>query len=187
VADGLYDYDHNSGADEAGELLPQRVEGDLKNKVTDATDVEKDEASPDDEGSCRPRLAEKPAKRRVLSNRIIVTAEETPARRLVLKMVELQEQLAVINNRVMSGLAVTEEDWATVRRLSSKLGSTFDNEVEFAWEKNSNRRHSSGGEIAMKDEATDTETSSRERVIKEEPEVEGNSQSVRFECEKDAR
>jgi hypothetical protein len=74
--------------------------------------------------------------RRSLSNTIRVKCDETPARRLVLKMVDLQEQLLAVNGRIMSGLAVSEEEWIAVRELTSKLGATFNDDVDFTWENN---------------------------------------------------
>jgi hypothetical protein len=68
------------------------------------------------------------------SSRILVQCDEPPSRRLLLKMVKLQEQLSEINSRIMSGLAVSEEEWNTIRTMSSKLGSTFTDDVDFAWD-----------------------------------------------------
>jgi len=74
-------------------------------------------------------------RRRESSRRpIIVKREETPARRLVLKMVDLQEHLAAVNERIMSGLAVSDDDWVSLRRLSGRLGDSFRDEVKFSWE-----------------------------------------------------
>jgi hypothetical protein len=51
-------------------------------------------------------------------------------------MVDLQEQLLAVNGRIMSGLAVSEDEWIAVRELTSKLGATFKDDVDFAWENN---------------------------------------------------
>jgi hypothetical protein len=75
-----------------------------------------------------------PPRSRTPSNRILVKCDEPPSQRLLLNMVDLQGQLSAINNRVMSGIAVSEEEWNSVRKLSSKLGSTFNNDVDFAWD-----------------------------------------------------
>jgi hypothetical protein len=72
--------------------------------------------------------------KRYSSGRMFVQCDEPPSRRLLLKMVELQEQLSAINSRIMSGIAVSEEEWNTVRTMSSKLGSTFNDDVDFAWD-----------------------------------------------------
>jgi hypothetical protein len=87
----------------------------------------------DDDNSKR-RANGLPPRRRTPSSRILVQCDEPPSRRLLLKMVDLQEQLSAINSRIMSGIAVSEEEWNTVRKLSSKLGSTFNDDVDFAWD-----------------------------------------------------
>jgi hypothetical protein len=74
-----------------------------------------------------------------VSNTIMIQCDETPARGLVLKMVDLQEQLLAVNGRIMSGIAVSEEEWIAVRELTSKLGATFNDEVNFAWENNNTK------------------------------------------------
>lgn len=73
-------------------------------------------------------------KNKHLSRRIIVTENETPARRLVLKMLDLHDQLEALNNKIMSGLTATEEDWNVVTKLTSRLDRTFTDEVEFEWD-----------------------------------------------------
>jgi hypothetical protein len=85
------------------------------------------------EGSFRIKLSYLPS-RTTLSNTIMVQCDETPARRPVLKMVDLQEQLVAVNGRIMSGLAVSEDEWIAVRELTSKPGATFNYDVNFAWE-----------------------------------------------------
>jgi len=79
------------------------------------------------------RLAHIPSGRN-LSDNIIVKPDETPARRLVLKMVDLQESLAEMNRRIMSGMAVPESEWERLRAMSSHLNTSFQQEVEFSWE-----------------------------------------------------
>ena len=66
---------------------------------------------------------------------IVVKQDETPSRRLVLKMIDLEKNLARVNRRIMSGTAVSEGEWETLRLMSTKLGSTFKNEVEFSWQR----------------------------------------------------
>jgi 7 transmembrane sweet-taste receptor of 3 GCPR len=65
---------------------------------------------------------------------IVVARNETPARRLVLRMVDLQEHLHSVNERIMSGLAVSEEEWTKLRKLCRNMGLVFTNEVRFEWE-----------------------------------------------------
>lgn len=79
---------------------------------------------------------------RILCNQIVVTKSETPARRLVLKMVDMQEHLARVNERIMSGVAVSEEDWRILRRMAGRLGDTFRDEVQFDWEKSEDLQQS---------------------------------------------
>jgi hypothetical protein len=64
----------------------------------------------------------------------VVAKNETPARRLVLRMVDLQEHLHSVNERIMSGLAVSEEEWTKLRKLCRNMGLVFTNEVRFEWE-----------------------------------------------------
>jgi hypothetical protein len=68
------------------------------------------------------------------ANRIVVATHETPARRLVLRMVDLQEHLYSVNERIMSGRAVSEEEWTKLRKLCTNMGHVFADEVRFEWE-----------------------------------------------------
>jgi 7 transmembrane sweet-taste receptor of 3 GCPR len=65
---------------------------------------------------------------------IVVATNETPARRLVLRMVDLQEHLNAVNERIMSGLAVSQDEWTKLRKLCRNMGLVFTNEVRFDWE-----------------------------------------------------
>ncbi|CAB9525103.1 DEP [Seminavis robusta] len=65
--------------------------------------------------------------------RMRVAPDETPARRLVLRMIDLQEQLSSVTYKVMSGLAVSEDDWDLLTSLNEKLYTTFEKDVEFSW------------------------------------------------------
>jgi hypothetical protein len=87
-----------------------------------------------DDGDSKRRANALSPKKRTPSSRILVKCDEPPSRRLLLKMVDLQQQLAAVNSRIMSGIAVAEEEWNTVRKMSSKLGSTFNDDVDFAWD-----------------------------------------------------
>jgi hypothetical protein len=69
-----------------------------------------------------------------LSSQILVDPDETPARRLVLKMLDLQEHLTRINRKVISGVAVSEEDWFSLRVTSNHLAVTMNEEVVFSLE-----------------------------------------------------
>lgn len=68
------------------------------------------------------------------SQRIILKEDEAPNRKLMLRLINVQSCLKDINERIMAGMAVPKEDWASLRRLSTGLGSTFNNQVVFAWE-----------------------------------------------------
>jgi hypothetical protein len=92
--------------------------------------------NPTNEETYKQTLASLPSRRRSMSSKILVQSDETPARRLVLKMVELQEELTAVNDHIMSGVAVSEEEWISVRGLIGTLGSTFHDDVDFAWENN---------------------------------------------------
>jgi hypothetical protein len=48
----------------------------------------------------KPPSEPKSKKKKRLADRIIVTEDETPARRLVLKMLDLQDQLEAVNNKI---------------------------------------------------------------------------------------
>jgi hypothetical protein len=127
-------------------------------------------SKPRNEASFKRRLHALPSQRRKFSNKILVKCDEPPARRLVLKMVDLQEQLAAVNERIMSGVVVSEEEWTTVRKLANRLGSTFNDDVDFAWENeivraNSTRSWKSG-------------YTSKEMVVEEETEEEVENDSV---------
>ena len=65
--------------------------------------------------------------------KIVVSPEETPPRRLVLKMVDLQEELAAVNKNIMSGLAVKPEAWDSVVDLVTRIEKNFREDVVFSW------------------------------------------------------
>lgn len=65
--------------------------------------------------------------------KIVVSPEETPPRRLVLKMVDLQEELAAVNKNIMSGLAVKPEAWDAVVDLVTRIEKNFREDVVFSW------------------------------------------------------
>ena len=63
---------------------------------------------------------------------LIVSQSETPSNHLVLKMYHLQAHLAEVNQRILSGAAVSKTDWETLRHLSTQMGDTF-HAVTFDW------------------------------------------------------
>ncbi|KAL7564037.1 hypothetical protein ACA910_006945 [Epithemia clementina (nom. ined.)] len=65
---------------------------------------------------------------------LLIEADQAPSRWLLLRMVDAQEHLSRVTQRLMSGMAVSQADWEHTRRLTRKMGETFSNEVLFAWE-----------------------------------------------------
>jgi len=64
----------------------------------------------------------------------VIESDQAPSRRVLLKMVDLQEHLNRITQRIMSGMAVSEEDWEQARSLGGKFGSMMNDDVAFSWE-----------------------------------------------------
>jgi hypothetical protein len=188
-----YEHSHTSALDDHDDDLAETTES------TSAWDIENMDISPDssayfprpqappersgdrhtprNEGRIKRTLQALPSQRRKLSNRIVIKCDEPPARRLVLKMFDLQEQLAKVNDRIMSGVVVSEDDWTTVRKLANRLGSTFNDHVDFAWEDDM-RANSSR---SLKYEYT-----SKEMIVEEETEDEAEKDAVvRFQGDSD--
>ena len=65
---------------------------------------------------------------------IRISDDETPTRRLVLRMVDLNSVLTRVNQRILSGLVVEHEDWKTLQEASVDLGTVFRDDVRFKWE-----------------------------------------------------
>jgi hypothetical protein len=66
---------------------------------------------------------------------IILSPDDTPPRRLVLKMIDLQEALTDLNGKVMSGLAVKPEAWDSITELITRLERNFREDIIFSWRK----------------------------------------------------
>jgi hypothetical protein len=49
-------------------------------------------------------------------------------------MVDLEFVLKRVNQRILSGLVVSHEDWKTLQEFSVDLGTVFSDEVKFKWE-----------------------------------------------------
>lgn len=64
---------------------------------------------------------------------ILIRQEESPSKRLILKMYNLQAQLVEVNQQIMSGRSVPKKEWERLRRMSTRLGDTFHN-VSFDWD-----------------------------------------------------
>ena len=63
---------------------------------------------------------------------MLISQNQTPPKRLILKMYHMQVHLADMNQRLMSGMAVSTSDWEKLRRLSTRMGDTF-HQVSFDW------------------------------------------------------
>ena len=122
------DLPHNHGEQKHQQQQRQRH---LYSSGTDTTDLSESERS--NANQLRTMLSQIPSTNR-LSPTMVVRPDETPARRLILKMVDLQESLSDMNRRIMSGQAVPEDEWERVRAMSYHLSTSFQHEVQFAWE-----------------------------------------------------
>ena len=65
---------------------------------------------------------------------IVISEFEPPARRLLLRMIDVQRMLKKVNQSMLTGLAVGREEWAEIRELCIALGDAFRDEVRFDWE-----------------------------------------------------
>lgn len=65
---------------------------------------------------------------------ITIEPDKAPSRRLLLKMVDLQEHLGRVTQRIMSGMAVSEADWEHARSLGGRFGHLMNDQVQFSWE-----------------------------------------------------
>jgi cadmium resistance protein CadD (predicted permease) len=195
TSDTDVDYEHSNTTtpddhdDEAAENKKPTSTGDTENMESSpdsSAEFPRPQAPPQSPGRPKPRNEESfkrrlhalPSQRRFLSNKILVKCDEPPARRLVLKMVDLQEQLAAVNERIMSGLVVSEDEWTTLRQLANRLGSAFNDDVDFAWENEmrANSARSWKNEYKSKDLTVEEET---------EEEVERDT-VVRFQGDEDS-
>jgi hypothetical protein len=194
VSDIDIDYEHSntSALDVHDDELVERREptsaGDTENMESSpdsSAEFPRPQAPPESPGRPKPRnevsfkrrLNALPSQRRYLSNRILVKCDEPPARRLVLKMVDLQEQLVAVNDRIMSGVVVSEDEWTTLRQSANRLGSAFNDDVDFAWENNMR---------ANAVRSWKSEYTSKELTVEEETEKEVKKNTVvRFHGDED--
>ena len=65
---------------------------------------------------------------------IYISNTTAPSRRLLIPLVEMQCTLQEMNQRIMSGLGVSENEWVTLRQQSLDLGHLFNDQVHFQWE-----------------------------------------------------
>jgi hypothetical protein len=76
-------------------------------------------------------------------------------------MVDLQEHLHSVNERIMSGLAVSEEEWTKLRKLCRNMGLVFTNEVRFELEPRATNDPESASLVEMDLQWTKTRTWNR--------------------------
>ena len=65
--------------------------------------------------------------------KIVVRQSEAPSKRLIIKMIQLQDELDHVTGRITSGLNVEPDDWESVRKCTNKLEDLF-SMVEFEWD-----------------------------------------------------
>lgn len=63
----------------------------------------------------------------------LIREGEVPSRRLTVQMLDLQDELDLITNRILSGLEVARGDWERVRHNTEQLDEVF-SLVRFDWE-----------------------------------------------------
>lgn len=102
----------------------------------------KPQAPPKTSKSGRQLRFDPPTQRRGLTRaasdrQIRVSPFETPSRRLVLKMADLQEVLTSLNTKIMSGLGTDTDDWDSAVDLVESLSSLFRDQVVFSWKRTS--------------------------------------------------
>jgi hypothetical protein len=57
--------------------------------------------------------------------RIVIRQGEAPSKKVVLRMVDLQQELEHVTKQVMCGLNVEPQDWQAVRKLTEQLSDVF--------------------------------------------------------------
>lgn len=70
-------------------------------------------------------------------SKIYISNTAAPSRRLLLPLVEMQSTLQGMNQRIMAGLGVSENEWESLRQQSIDLGQMFNDQVHFQWEQSS--------------------------------------------------
>lgn len=70
-------------------------------------------------------------------SKIYISNTAAPSRRLLLPLVEMQSTLQEMNQRIMAGLGVCENEWESLRQQSIDLGQMFNDQVHFQWERSS--------------------------------------------------
>jgi hypothetical protein len=73
-------------------------------------------------------------KKRNQSIHISMDNTDPPPRRLLLRMIDVNHTLGLVNRAILSGDQVTEESWEFLREAVVALGRVFEEEVVFDWE-----------------------------------------------------
>ena len=118
---------------------------------------------------------------RSTSEDLLIRHDQAPPKRLLVKMYDLQARLADVNQRILSGMAVPEEEWETLRRLTTRMGDTFKH-VSFAWKTNEMSTWSLENEEkngdAQSDDGPAEEAENNDSLPPEDFPDEANSQST---------
>jgi len=69
------------------------------------------------------------------TNKIVIKEGVAPSKTLVLGMVQLNQQISLVTQTVMSGLSVSRNEWESLRDLTGQLGLTFQDGIDFEWER----------------------------------------------------
>ena len=89
---------------------------------------------------------------------LLIETDHAPSRWLLLRMVDAQEHLSRVTQRITSGMAVSQSDWEHTRRLTRKMGDTFSNEVAFSWEVKIDEEEVEEEEVPFVSEVLDMES-----------------------------
>ena len=70
-----------------------------------------------------------------VEEKIKISENETPSRRLLLRMIDVQQLLKKVNHTLLAGMPVPREKWDLIREASIELGGVFEEDVEFTGRK----------------------------------------------------
>lgn len=104
--------------------------------------------------------------------KIVIAEDAAPTKRLLLDLVEIQQNLECVNRNVMSGKQVSIQSWENLRDHTLTLAKTFTNEVEFSWEekrlsrnKTSRKKKRRSRRLSGNDSSEDSSGSERSSCI----------------------
>jgi len=102
---------------------------------------------------------------------IHISEDQAPPRRLLLRMVDVQQILSKANQTLLTGLSIDRADWDEIRDTCVALGDAFRQEVVFAWEEKALNLHGESlvSEYPMEDKDGDLETSMNPKKISWNP------------------